>query len=341
MIRYPSIDQYRNAIAEIQKLIHQKSARRDDDGNIVEHQQRTWKFPTVRFTGTVKLHGTNAAVVVRGDQVSYQSRNRVITPEDDNMGFAAWASSVGEDYWRYAAKPHGDCIFFGEWCGGNIQSGVALTGLPLRFVIFECFKIDENQERSDPIDPDDIIWSEWNKDIFMVSVFGTWQVDIDVENPQLAQNQLVAITEAVEAECPAGKFFGVSGVGEGVVWTADFNDHRIRFKVKGEKHSSYRVKTLASIEAENPGTLAEFIDNALTESRMQQGLAYLTEHGLPHTVQSTGDFVRWIVGDVEKEETDTMNAAGLDIAKVKKRLGSTAALRYKAMVWQIPDSHAA
>ena len=45
----------------------------------------------VTFYGTVKLHGTNASVVVDHEGNFYcQSRNRVITPENDNYGFAEW-----------------------------------------------------------------------------------------------------------------------------------------------------------------------------------------------------------------------------------------------------------
>ena len=50
---------------------------------------------------------------------------------------------------------------------------------------------------------------------------------------------MIEITEAVENECPVGKHFGVSGVGEGVVWTCvseGWNDSGTWFKVKGEAH---------------------------------------------------------------------------------------------------------
>lgn len=321
MYKYPSIDQFRNAIGTVQRLAYRNGARRDSDGEIIEGQQRTWKYPPVRFRGTVKLHGTNAAVVVEGGKVSYQSRNRVLTVDNDNAGFAAWATQH-ENLWRGVAAPFGDIILFGEWCGRGIQNGVALSELAPMFVVFEALTIDNRQ-----IDVEDIDWLP--EGAYRITDFPTWEVEIDFENPQLVQNQLVEITNAVEAECPVGKAFGVSGVGEGVVWSADVFGERVRFKVKGEKHSSYRVRTLAMITAENPETVTQFIDNALTDGRMHQGVEFLQEHGLPIALQSTGDFVRWIVADVVKEEADTMAAAGLDIEAVKKRLGSTAAIRYK------------
>lgn len=38
---------------------------------------------------TEKLDGTNACVVVEGAEITVQSRNRIITPESDNYGYAA------------------------------------------------------------------------------------------------------------------------------------------------------------------------------------------------------------------------------------------------------------
>ncbi|MEE9983297.1 RNA ligase family protein [Agrobacterium pusense] len=325
MIKYPSIDQFRNAIATVQKLSHKQHARRREDGSIIEGQQRTWKFPPVVFRGTVKLHGTNAAVVIEDGKVRYQSRNRVLTPIDDNAGFAGWASQH-ESLWKEVAAPFGNIVVFGEWCGRGIQKGVALSELDPMFVVFEAWKIDGGFIKIDQLSP-------LPEQTFRATDFPNWQLEIDFENPQLVQNRLVEITMAVEAECPVGKAFGVSGIGEGVVWSADIGDERVRFKVKGEKHSTHRVRTLAAITAEDPGTLAQFVEDALTPARLQQGLDWLTEQGLPHTVQSTGDYVRWIVGDVVKEESDTMAAGGLDVAIVKKRIGTATALRFKSQVW--------
>jgi len=41
---------------------------------------------------TEKLDGTNACIIITEDgDFACQSRSRLITPEDDNYGFAAWA----------------------------------------------------------------------------------------------------------------------------------------------------------------------------------------------------------------------------------------------------------
>ena len=74
---------------------------------------------TASYRAKVKLHGTNAAVQVTPEGVlECQSRERIITPEDDNYGFAAFAQENREFFLDVAkeigpiAKP--DEIRFAE-----------------------------------------------------------------------------------------------------------------------------------------------------------------------------------------------------------------------------------
>lgn len=69
---------------------------------------------------TEKIDGTNAAVIITDDgQVGAQSRNRLITPESDNFGFAAWVYANADSL----AAELGPGRHFGEWWGGGIQRG--------------------------------------------------------------------------------------------------------------------------------------------------------------------------------------------------------------------------
>lgn len=72
---------------------------------------------------TEKIDGTNAAIGVTEDgQVYAQSRTRLITPEDDNFGFARWVSANADDL----AALLGPGIHFGEWWGQGVQRGYGL-----------------------------------------------------------------------------------------------------------------------------------------------------------------------------------------------------------------------
>lgn len=66
---------------------------------------------------TEKLDGTNASVVITEDgQFLTGSRNRWITPEDDNYGFSRWANANKEELLKLGVGQH-----FGEWYGQGIQ----------------------------------------------------------------------------------------------------------------------------------------------------------------------------------------------------------------------------
>jgi len=208
---------------------------------------------------------------------------------------------------------------YGEWCGGNIQKGVAINGLAKMFIIFGI-KIDD-------------VWIELPADfqdnennIYNILQFPTYEMDIDFNNPELSQNKLIELTMAVEEECPVGKFFGVSGIGEGIVWTSVDNED-FKFKSKGEKHSASKVKTLNAVDTESLEGLKEFVDLAVTENRLEQGIQYLTEMGLSLDQKSTGQFLGWMVKDVIKEETDTIVANQFDVKKVKSAVSN------KARIW--------
>lgn len=113
-------------------------------------------FRTV--TVTEKLDGTNAAIRIqplsaepnrndtyhgfvwvqtRNDgvvEVGAQSRNRLITPTDDNYGFAAWVAANAESL----VTDLGIGAHFGEWWGQGIQRGYGLS--EKRFSLFNTAK---------------------------------------------------------------------------------------------------------------------------------------------------------------------------------------------------------
>lgn len=66
---------------------------------------------------TEKLDGTNAQITITEDGGFYiGSRSRWITPEDDNYGFARWATERKDELMQLGPGSH-----FGEWWGQGIQ----------------------------------------------------------------------------------------------------------------------------------------------------------------------------------------------------------------------------
>lgn len=333
-IRFPSIEQFRNVI---QKVKHKtRFIGVDEAGEPIYN--RTKDLPTLVFEGTVKLHGTNAAVVDKyGMDLYFQSRERVLSIERDNNGFAFWATAhlqelehLKEEIRKYAEffnqEENVDVIIYGEWCGGSIQPGVAISGLKKMFVVFKV-KIGDTW-----YSPASFPTLETNPEagIYFINRFHTFKTSINFESPESIQNTLIGITMLVEEQCPVGKAFGVEGTGEGVVWscvTPGWESSDFVFKVKGEKHSSSKVKTLAEVDVEKINSIASFVDKCVTENRLVQGLCVMRELNLPFTVKSTGDFVRWVYKDILKEELDTITESNLE----PKELGG--AISNKARKW--------
>lgn len=320
MIKFPSIEQFRNVIRNVQHK--SRWVGKDENGEPVF--DRTVPLPTLKFQGTVKLHGTNAAVIYDCGELHYQSRERIITALSDNAGFAFWADNNEEALLAIVGAVYVDseqpiCIY-GEWCGGSIQKGVALNQLEKMFVIF---KIKVGHTWLDMRQLGHIQSPEHG--IYNIQNFETYDLEIDFSNPTLVQNDLIAITEAVEAECPVGKAFGVSGIGEGVVWscvTEGWNSSDFVFKVKGEKHSVSKVKTLAAVDVEKVKTLQEFVETVVTENRLNQGLQHLKEMSLEIDVKNTGAFLKWLYADVVKEESDVIYASELEPKDVGSALSN-------------------
>ncbi|MFI8084349.1 RNA ligase family protein [Kitasatospora sp. NPDC086009] len=77
---------------------------------------------------TEKIDGTNAGIHVSPDgQVAAQSRNRIITPDSDNYGFARWVADNADEL----AHILGPGLHFGEWWGQGIQRRYGLTERPV------------------------------------------------------------------------------------------------------------------------------------------------------------------------------------------------------------------
>ncbi len=91
------------------------------------------KIPRLRRNAVIteKIDGTNAQIVVLEDgRVLAGSRNRWVTPEQDNAGFARWV----KDHEEELRVGLGVGQHFGEWWGQGIQRRYDLT--EKRFSLF-------------------------------------------------------------------------------------------------------------------------------------------------------------------------------------------------------------
>lgn len=95
---------------------------------------------------TEKIDGTNACIAIDADgNYHCQSRNRIITPEDDNYGFARWCKQNEE-----AVLKLGEGYHFGEWWGQGIGRNYGLNYR--RFSLFNTRRWGYHNPPPDPFE---------------------------------------------------------------------------------------------------------------------------------------------------------------------------------------------
>jgi len=349
LIGFPSIEQFRNIIANINR--HYTFVGLDEQGEPIYDSTRP--KPVITFTGTVKLHGTNAGISYSdAGGLWAQSRENIITVEKDNAGFAFFVESNKTEFLNLIKTVQQrnaiDCTeniitIFGEWAGGNIQKGVGISNIDKSFFIFgvKVSPIVDNMTEQEKLDKREksAHWLEdysylraTDKRIYNINDYPKWAMEIDFNLPQLKQNELADLTIAVETQCPVAKAFGFEGIGEGIVWNTYFNGLRHTFKVKGEKHSSSKVKVLAAVDTEKLTSIAAFVDSVVTESRVNQAIGVVFPNNEPKDIKKTGDVLRWIVNDIMKEEMDTMIANNIEPKEVNSHILAKARQMFLAIL---------
>ena len=198
------------------------------------------------FANGICIHNSNSGIVynIKDDSFYYQSRERILSLTSDNAGFCLFAMSkeaVFRDIFGKLGKLADDvttvCIY-GEWAGQGIQKNVAVSKLPKMMIVFgiKLIKEDDTHEWVE-FSHIDINYTEDN--IYSVFLFPVHEVDIDFNYPALSQNDIIEATLAVEKECPVGKYFGVSDIGEGRVYSCiseGYESSDFMFKSKGNLH---------------------------------------------------------------------------------------------------------
>lgn len=324
--KFPSIRQFREVIKEFRKL--------ELAGKI-------------QLIGHPKLHGANASVLFpEPGVVLAQGKEQVWTEElKDTYGFYEWVLEHKETLlaWGEAlldAEPRLRYPFeiTGEWAGGNVAPRSSVEGMEKFWGVFGLANIEINEfgnGKLEFIKPPIDIHSPRIRMIYIPSIAGC-RLELDLDEPELIQAELARITSEVEENCPIANYIlGLddnvegrpAGRGEGVVWhPVDNLDRHLWFKVKGKKHSVSKIRELAALTPEQVASMGEFVDYAVTDNRMEQAVR---ETG-PIAKQNLGKFLKWLQADIEKEETDTLVANGLDFKDLKQRIADKAIGWYRA-----------
>ena len=302
--------------------------------NVYQELKTLGKTAPVTYRAKIKLHGTNAGVRVTPEGiVAAQKRSQIITSKNDNAGFAAWVEQNAE----YFSQLKGDrtLTIFGEWCGTNVQKGVAISQIGRK--ILAVFAIQYGGVGLDlaqlEIRPEKIreVLPE-HKDIFVLPYYGE-AIALDFGDRDKLQtasetiNQMVATVEEIDPWVKAT--FGVEGVGEGLVMYPEVNELVIRegytelmFKAKGEQHRAVKTKTAVEVDPAIAKSVQEFVELFVTEARLNQALSEACNGEL--NIKKMGQFLKWIALDIQKESSAELAAADLTWKQVHKSVSNAA-----------------
>lgn len=316
---FPSIGQPSQFFRELRE--RQSYVGKDENGKAI--YDPTKESEPVRITGTVKTDGSNCSVVLTADGDLYcQSREHLINRVTDVYGFNQFFERnrffFKERLSRYLSDNHA-VVLYGEWVGRNNSKKSAMKNVDNVFIVF-AIRVIEKDEKLEGIDPNtnrkflpyrnQHIFHQPNRSIYAVNQFKIWTWIVRPDELHKVNDYLVSVTREVEERCPVADAFGVQGIGEGVVWTAWCGDKLIHMKVKGDKHSNTKVKVLKEND-ESVKKVHQFIEYAVTENRMEQGLEKVNLAGYETTPANLPHFLTWVITDVLKEESDQLEKMGL------------------------------
>jgi tRNA-binding EMAP/Myf-like protein len=305
-------------------------------------------LPRVTYRAKVKVDGTNGAIhALPGGAFAAQSRTRLLTPDDDNYGFAAWAHGRAAELCAGLHARLGRAVVYGEWCGRGIQKRTAISRIEGN--AFAVFAVQLGDPARDTtrlvVDPERLrALLPAHPDVHVLPWHGE-PVELDFADPERLRSgaeRIDAMVADVEAADPwVAEVFGLRGLGEGVVlypvegvpWDAEGGTDRDRyvdlmFKAKGEEHRVNRQKKAAQIDPEVARGVEEFVALVVTPARLEQGLEQVC--GGRVDLRRMGELLAWVGHDVQKESTAELAAAGLEWKQVAKAVGQAAQRWYRA-----------
>lgn len=333
--KFSSIGQFRNVIHDINHAA--TYVGKDAEGNPIYDELK--EKPVLKFTGTIKLHGSNAGVVQvsPSNEIYFQSRERIITPTSDNAGFAFFAEN-NRNHWErmfeqlrndYNVPENVSIGIFGEWAGKSINNNVAINNIEKSFFIFAIKIIDFSNEEANFFLSKDIVrnFNSTTNKIYNIYDYPTFEIEIDFNNPLLKQNELIELTTKVADECPVAKEFGHSGIGEGIVFTTYWNDVQYVFKSKDKRHSkSSKVHTLKVVDENKLSKVQDVAVKVTPIWRLEQMLTDSCDlnNGGKVDRKNLGNYIKAVISDVLKEESDLLFENNLEIKDVQSKIGDIA-----------------
>lgn len=334
LIKYPSTPQFREFVGNIKAIYEyvRTYAYMGENDEVVKTNvyDDTLPKPTLSFRGTVKLHGTNSSVSYNDTNMWSQSKDNILSIQEDNAGFCSFVEYRKEQFLKLFKQistkfnidtSKNSIVIYGEYAGKGIQKNVGVCNLPKSFFIFgvKIAPFDEEQDNYWLQDYSDLRDNDYN--IYNILDFKTYTIEIDFNHPEKAMELLDQYTLEVESECPVAKQFGYDNtVGEGLCWTSFKDGNRLIFKTKGSKHSVKKERISNPIDDERIANLTRIADIVTPSWRLDQMLneTFNTLNGGVLDIKRMGDYIKNVINDIIKEELYTLRDENVEIKEVSK-----------------------
>lgn len=274
------------------------------------------------FKAKVKEHGSNCGVHLKSGSatVTPQSRTKELSVQDDFKGFAAYIQDREKKEDHFLLFLGAEHTLFGEWAGPGIENGMAVSQVPEK--LWAVFAEMDSEG-----------WLQWEPSFLkfgypeqIILPYLPDEITINFaseESIALAVEKINAMVANVEKEDPWVKeVYGISGLGEGLVfypisWPPEYGPRgrtlaqEYIFKAKGDKHRTAGQRPAQATPTISANAQA-FAVNVVTEARLQQGLSAIGSRDL----KKTGQFINWVVADVQKETQADLTASNLTWSEV-------------------------
>ncbi|ATN93417.1 hypothetical protein [Pseudoalteromonas phage J2-1_QLiu-2017] len=339
-VKFHKTVQLRNVISG---LIHKAQYKGiDDEGNPI--MDRTALAPIVSYYGTVKVHGTNASIIVHEDgSVSFHNKTQtlgfiqddVITQHKDNYAFMLEmrilmpqvyemirrVEKLVKDYQQFGEYSDEEIYpikISGEWFGKGIQNKVGVSKLDKK--VFGVFGIKLGESGWLPPVAMFDLTLDYHPSLINLWEHKTFGFSLD---PHCVNGTLLgSMSESVGKHCPIAELYGIEPedwegekvlLGEGIVYqpaSTELTDNGDWFKVVSEiyknKSKQKVAKPKVSYTEEQVTNMETFVEHSVTDSRLEQGLEQLGVTKENVTDKDIGKFIGWVCKDIQDEESDLL-----------------------------------
>lgn len=121
--------------------------------------------------------------------------------------------------------------------------------------------------------------------------------------------------------------FNINMISEGVVWSCEYKGVVHRFKVKGELHAGKsKVKTLIKVDDDKIRKIMEIADKVTPSWRLSQMIEKSCDllNGGELDRSKLGEYIRLVINDIVKEDSDIIADAGLEPKDINKYVSEIA-----------------